>query len=621
MTTTAVYKILKKDIERGPRGFPGPGGPAGGTFIHSELNNLDYATAGHTGFATAAQGALADAALPAANYTAADVLAKLLTVDGTGSLLDADKLDGQEGAWYAPIDSPEFTTLVSLTGATNPNYRVTDSTNSVITKLQSLDLQGLVGTESNHDFQIRTNNVIVALFDTDGNVQEPNFTAGFAAAGGTNWQITAAGDASFDDLLVRGSARFRELIIDQLSVIGGSTLQSAARGKIASINVGDSTVTLEDPYDNGVCAFESDDFFWSKNVDIDNSTAVTDCQGQITNVTGLVLTLDFGVADANGAIGDLSVGDILVQRGNEDDSSGAEDRQNLIYTTVSDADAPFRRVLSGIDSLAAFTDLDNVVLQDGNLENLAGHDIVPVNPGYGLYSSNVYLSGEMRLPDAGLSSVVTGGDDVRIWAGDTYANRAIADFNVTESGALTATGVAEFGTAAINLGDGAMNVAIQGSDIWENALNGFSYLKINRIGYDGGATQFRGLVIYDGKAHKAITYDPTADPSFIIGNSGDPLDVNTKIYGTLTLEDALTVKGATEFDSTVQMDGAVTINEDALCNKDLRISAPGYLRVSSYTTVQRNALSSVPNGTIIYDSTTDQFSGMCGGTWYYFTMY
>jgi len=38
-----------------------------------------------------------------ASYTAADVLAKLLTVDGTASLLDADKLDGLEGASYAGI--------------------------------------------------------------------------------------------------------------------------------------------------------------------------------------------------------------------------------------------------------------------------------------------------------------------------------------------------------------------------------------------------------------------------------------------------------------------------------------------------------------------------------------
>jgi len=56
-------------------------------------------------FATAAQGAKADAALPAASYTAADVLAKVKTVDGAGSGLDADLLDGQQGSYYQPASS------------------------------------------------------------------------------------------------------------------------------------------------------------------------------------------------------------------------------------------------------------------------------------------------------------------------------------------------------------------------------------------------------------------------------------------------------------------------------------------------------------------------------------
>jgi hypothetical protein len=43
--------------------------------------------------------------LAASVYTAADVLAKLLTVGGAGSGLDADKLDGQHGAWYADVVS------------------------------------------------------------------------------------------------------------------------------------------------------------------------------------------------------------------------------------------------------------------------------------------------------------------------------------------------------------------------------------------------------------------------------------------------------------------------------------------------------------------------------------
>jgi len=40
---------------------------------------------------------------------------------------------------------------------------------------------------------------------------------------------------------------------------------------------------------------------------------------------------------------------------------------------------------------------------------------------------------------AGMSGTVTGGDDVRFWAGDTYANRGSAEFRVTEAGVLTST--------------------------------------------------------------------------------------------------------------------------------------------------------------------------------------
>lgn len=43
--------------------------------------------------------------LLATDYTAADVLAKLLTVDGAGSGLDADTLDGQTGSYYTAIAS------------------------------------------------------------------------------------------------------------------------------------------------------------------------------------------------------------------------------------------------------------------------------------------------------------------------------------------------------------------------------------------------------------------------------------------------------------------------------------------------------------------------------------
>jgi len=225
----------------------------------------------------------------------------------------------------------------------------------------------------------------------DGISQHPDWVTGWF---GNNWRIAENGDIEVENLLVRASARFRELIIDQLSIIAGSNLMSIARGKIESIDVPNSKVTLEDPNNRDACSFAVNDFFWIKAIDIEG-TLFSDCRGQVTAVVGTTLTLSFAVAGANGAIGDIAEGDVIVQRGNSTEA----DRQALIYTTVSDADGPFERVMTGVDSLAAFNDLDNVVWQSGNLVSLDSHDIVPADPGYGLYSNNVYLSGTIHSAD------------------------------------------------------------------------------------------------------------------------------------------------------------------------------------------------------------------------------
>jgi hypothetical protein len=71
--------------------FPNIGGVV--TASHTELNHVD-------GVTSAIQTQL-DAKLAASTYTAADVLTKVKTVDGTGSGLDADLLDGNEAAAFA----------------------------------------------------------------------------------------------------------------------------------------------------------------------------------------------------------------------------------------------------------------------------------------------------------------------------------------------------------------------------------------------------------------------------------------------------------------------------------------------------------------------------------------
>lgn len=63
------------------------------------LNELAAALGDDPNFAATITAALG-LKLNSSSYTAADVLAKLLTVDGAASALDADLLDGQHGAYY-----------------------------------------------------------------------------------------------------------------------------------------------------------------------------------------------------------------------------------------------------------------------------------------------------------------------------------------------------------------------------------------------------------------------------------------------------------------------------------------------------------------------------------------
>lgn len=70
-----------------------------GTKADVGLGNVDNTSDANKPVSTATQTAL-NLKLNSSAYTAADVLAKLITVDGASSGLDADLLDGQEGSYY-----------------------------------------------------------------------------------------------------------------------------------------------------------------------------------------------------------------------------------------------------------------------------------------------------------------------------------------------------------------------------------------------------------------------------------------------------------------------------------------------------------------------------------------
>ncbi len=77
--------------------------------------DADFLDGQHGAWYTDVAGRLGFTPLNAATYTAANALAKLVTVDGAGSGLDADLLDGRNGAEYALLAGSTFTG--AITGA------------------------------------------------------------------------------------------------------------------------------------------------------------------------------------------------------------------------------------------------------------------------------------------------------------------------------------------------------------------------------------------------------------------------------------------------------------------------------------------------------------------------
>lgn len=114
--TTNAGTVTSVAISGGTTGLSTSGGPITTSGTITLAGTLAIANGG-TGATSAGAALTALGALASSSYTAADVLSKLLTVDGAASGLDADLLDGQHGSYYAPVASPTFTGTPVLTNA------------------------------------------------------------------------------------------------------------------------------------------------------------------------------------------------------------------------------------------------------------------------------------------------------------------------------------------------------------------------------------------------------------------------------------------------------------------------------------------------------------------------
>ena len=129
--------------------------------------------------------------------TAAGILSKLLTVDGTGSSLDADFLDGLSSAAFQPVDS-DLTTIAALTATTDSFMQAKTGAWAARTIAQVKTDLGLTGTNSGDQL----------LFSAIAVAGQPDVVADAASdtltlVAGTN--ITLTTNAATDTITIAAS--------------------------------------------------------------------------------------------------------------------------------------------------------------------------------------------------------------------------------------------------------------------------------------------------------------------------------------------------------------------------------------------------------------------------------
>jgi len=571
MATTVT--VTSRYINRGAAPLGGGAisieGTEAGVSAHSQLSQLAYAVAGHVGFAPIDNPTFTTkVTTPALKVTTGAAAGNILVSDASGDLTYlaagalTEMLVGGGAAnpvWTtatgtgAPVraGSPTFTTKITTpliygTDVANGDISIegtihaTKTTSKVliqptggtvgigfVSPLSTLCIDG--GLHVGGESDAGDNNLFI-----DGTAQEPNFTMGFQ---GTNWRIEADGDAEFENMFIRGGLTVSELIINQLHYQNGGLIIGAGAGKIATIEddtQGSEIVTFQDPEGDELIPFTPGAIVKMQKVDIDRTTVVRVLVREVLdteNSSGGGFTVEFtetvGWVAADDDVGVFEVGDEVCAIGHTSDTN----LDSCIYLSATDSGNPFLRVLDGVDTYAKFTTAGaSLKLQLGNLESVAGYDIVPVDPGYGLYCDNVYLTGKIiatsgeiggwiisdntiqdPLGEAGMTVEDSSEGAIRFWAGADSRGPAFADFQVAADGSLTAVGVLELGTQTVSVEGAMLNLAIAGPDIWENSYDGVGTTYINRIGYQGGTTQFRNTEISDGKGNSMATFIGASD--------------------------------------------------------------------------------------------------------------
>jgi len=231
------------------------GVPGAGDFVDLTSNQLTIA--GNKNF-TGTVSVGSSNVVTVSDYTATDVLAKLITVDGAGSLLDSDFLDGQSGGFYLALSNSTGSTT-DITEGTNLYYTTTRANTDIdarVTKIfvdaLNVDADTLDGNDSSAFVQIAGTQTITGAKSFTAAAQFANAVDGIIIDGATGaFGVLNASyirrDSSSGDLIIAASSNTatRELVLTSLATRSDLVIDSSgnttANGDL--IVTGDLTIS------------------------------------------------------------------------------------------------------------------------------------------------------------------------------------------------------------------------------------------------------------------------------------------------------------------------------------------------------------------------------------------
>jgi len=268
---------------------------------------------------------------------------------------------------------PVFVSQNTVVGNANLVY---DGSYLVTPQIKTVNLQVDHIAERNSAHGIIVDNTM----SSDDIKNKGTFVSGFSGSGYNLKYTGGYASLELDFLTVRRKMWAYELEIREVNSIGGTLVISVANG--VAKNVVGNTIYFDVDGGANPIQFVTDDIVRAQAY---TGRSIAYFQGRVTAVSSDNITVQ-----PDGGSDSPWNGMKLVQVGHVSNAA----RQNLIYLTASDSNNPY------IDMLAGVTDgsfAGKQKLRIGNLTGITDADFGGALSGYGLYSNNIYLKGQIIM--------------------------------------------------------------------------------------------------------------------------------------------------------------------------------------------------------------------------------